>query len=634
MHRKQVERWCEWGILFLTLAILVYGPLATGAVRAADFLVIQGLTVGVLLLWTVRVWVDRRLELLWPPICWAVVAFTLYALARYLTADIEYVARQEWLRVLVYAFLFMAILNNLHGQDTSRLIAFTMIVLGMGISFYALYQFITGTDRVWWFINPYKHRGTGTYINPNHLAGFLEMIVPVGLVWALASRAKPVSKVLLAYASLVMLAGITVTMSRGGWVATAITLLVLFVVLALRSMHRWIALATLAVVVGGVVYFVPKSYYLQKRWELVTKDVVEARTADVRPAIWHAAIRLWKQSPWWGIGPGHFDERFRAFRPAQVQNQPDRAHNDYLNTLVDWGVVGTALVAAAWALLYAGVAQTWGHVRGSLSDLGGRSSNKFALVFGASLGLFAILLHSVTDFNMHIPANAILAITWMALVSGHLRFATERYWFRGEIPTRVTATVILLAGAFYLTATGLQRAREQVWLSRAAGLSELSAGRVEALERAFAIEPRNARTAYLIGETFRLQSFEGGDRYAELATNAMRWFAEAMRLHPYDAYPPLRYGMCLDWLGRASEAGPYFDRAAELDPNGYYVVAHVGWHYVQLGNYAAARPWFELSRKLMWKNNPMAESYLEIIRSRLLEAATNAPSAGRPAAPL
>jgi tetratricopeptide (TPR) repeat protein len=100
-----------------------------------------------------------------------------------------------------------------------------------------------------------------------------------------------------------------------------------------------------------------------------------------------------------------------------------------------------------------------------------------------------------------------------------------------------------------------------------------------------------------------------------------------MQLNPYDAYPPLRYGMCLDWLGRHEEAQPYYDRAVAADPNGYYVVAHVGWHYVQRGNYAAAWPWFERSRKLKWKDNPIADSYLEIVKARLLEAATNPPPA-------
>ena len=58
MSRETAEKWCERGILGLVLAILVYGPLATGAVRTVDFLVIQGLTMGVLVLWGLRLSIE------------------------------------------------------------------------------------------------------------------------------------------------------------------------------------------------------------------------------------------------------------------------------------------------------------------------------------------------------------------------------------------------------------------------------------------------------------------------------------------------------------------------------------------------------------------------------------------------
>ena len=74
------------------------------------------------------------------------------------------------------------------------------------------------------------------------------------------------------------------------------------------------------------------------------------------------------------------------------------------------------------------------------------------------------------------------------------------------------------------------------------------------------------------------------------------------------------------------------NKADELDPNGYFTMANVGWHYVQSGDYAAARPWFERSLRLQWKSNDMAVAYLEIIKSRLLEAAqkTGLPTGVRP----
>jgi len=177
MNRETLDQWCERGILALVLGILVFGPLALGAARLQEFLVVQALTAGVLLLWLARLWLSPRPKILWPPLSWVVLAFTLYAIGRYLTCDVEYVGRQELLRILVYATLFFAILNNLHGQESVQLISYALIFLGMAISCYAIFQFLTGSDHVWWFQGGYKGRGSGTYICPNHLAGFLEMLV-------------------------------------------------------------------------------------------------------------------------------------------------------------------------------------------------------------------------------------------------------------------------------------------------------------------------------------------------------------------------------------------------------------------------------------------------------------------------
>ena len=103
---------------------------------------------------------------------------------------------------------------------------------------------------------------------------------------------------------------------------------------------------------------------------------------------------------------------------------------------------------------------------------------------------------------------------------------------------------------------------------------------------------------------------------------AMQWYARGMKLNPHDGYNYLRYGMCLDWLDQADAAGPYYNRADALDPNGYYTEAIIGWHYVQIADYAAARPWLERSLRLHWQGNDAAASYLEIAERKLVENAS------------
>ena len=103
----------------------------------------------------------------------------------------------------------------------------------------------------------------------------------------------------------------------------------------------------------------------------------------------------------------------------------------------------------------------------------------------------------------------------------------------------------------------------------------------------------------------------------------MKRYARGMELDRYDGYNYLRFGMCLDWLDRHDEAEPYFDRANALDPNGYYTAAHVGWHYVQAGDYSAARTWLERSLRLHWQENVTASSYLNIAERKLIENASS-----------
>ena len=101
----------------------------------------------------------------------------------------------------------------------------------------------------------------------------------------------------------------------------------------------------------------------------------------------------------------------------------------------------------------------------------------------------------------------------------------------------------------------------------------------------------------------------------------------SIKLNQWGGYGFLRYGWCLDWLGQTVESPRYFERAAQLEPNGYFMTANIGLHYVQLGNFAAAKPWFERSLRLEWKDNAIARNYLQIVNIRLLETATNEISA-------
>lgn len=622
MDRETWDRWLERGILGLVLCILVFGPLAYGAVRIQEFLVLQALTLGVIVLWILRLWISPRAILFFPPICWAVIAFVGYAIFRHHTAPIEYAARVELIRVLVYAFLFFAILNNLNRQESVHVIAFTLITLAFALSIFAVFQFITHHETVWNMIKPegYVSRGSGTFINPNHLAGFVEMILPLALACTMMSRFSHAVKIVIGYASLVLMAGIAVTLSRGGWLACTLTLLVFFTALLFQRSYRVYSIIALALLLAAGAFIGTRTQWMQTRFKRLAKS---DKMDDQRFLYWNSAIQLWHEDVWLGAGPGHYDYRFRKYRSEKVQGSPQYAHNDYLNTLADWGVVGLGIIGGFVALFYAGVIKSWRFVQRVPNDLRSGKSNKAAVVFGGSLGVLAILFHSALDFNMQVPSNAILAFTLIALVTTYLRFATESFWFSQKIPGKIFLTLVGVAGLVYLGEQGIRQLREHTWLARAQNEKESGDRQLQYLENAFSTEPKNFETAYKIGEIFRKRSWEGNSGYEAQAQKAMDWFQRSIDLNPYNPFSHVSYGMCLDWIGKTNEAARFFDRAKQLDPNGYFTIAHEGWHYFQLGDFDRAKELFKRSNGL--QRTLMAESYLEIIDREIAESKKRIP---------
>ncbi len=617
MGRERLDDWCEKAMLGLVLAILVFTPLAIGTVRNAEFALVQWMTLGLIGLWLARFAINPRHRLLWIPMSWPVLGFALYAIARYLTADLEYVARQELIRVLVYTTIFFTVVNNLHRQETTQILGLALIALATILSVYAVIQFFSASDEirsiVGKFTKPdgYRKRGSATFISPNNLAGYLEMLLPLSIAFTVTGRFTPVQKIFLGYASVVIFAGVSVTISRGGWLAAGVSLAALFYHLV-RQRDYW----RRAIIAIGVLATIFAFFFLTAEMPPNRAERFDRahEVEDVRFKLWGPALEMWRDHPWFGVGPAHFNERFRQYRPADsdVQIQPDRAHNDYLNTLADWGVIGALLIAACWVMFYLQVFRSWKYVHRSQNDLSAKRSNKSAFVLGGALGLCALLVHSFFDFNLHVPASAILAVVLLALVGAHYRFATERHWHPVHLRWRVPINATLALLFVYLGTQAWIVSRESFVLSRAHAATR-SQDQETLLKKAAAINPANHETAFAIGELLRLRSFEGTDGYRETAAAAMVWFKRAAELHPYDPNPLLRLGMCHDWLDQHDQAAPYFARAGVLDPNGFLTLAYKGWHHYQLKQFSAARKLFQQSMALVGtpERNPVAYSYLK-----------------------
>jgi len=624
-----MDAFCERAILVLVLAILAWGPLAYGAVRVNPdslevphlygLLVIQGLTVLAAALWAVRLFTQRPFRLLWPPICWAVLAFVLYAFLRCQSAELEYIARQNLLCVVLYGTLFFVIVNNLNRRESATLVAVVLIAVAVGESLFAFYQFTTHYPMVWAVLKPagYVTRGSGTYVNPNNFAGFVEMVLPLALTYTVLGRFSATKKVLLGYSALVMMAGVVVSQSRGGLTAMGVTLAVLCVALLFQQDYwRRGALAIAALALVGAV-LMQQFGKVESRFSGSLVD-----EGDARVFYWNAAERVYHEHLAWGAGPGSFRYLYPMSANIYAQLNPLTAHNEYLTTLCEWGLTGFAIVIVALGLVFAGVSRIWPYVKRGSGELGWRNSSRAAFVLGASLGLLSIMVHSVVDFNMQIPANAVTAVSLMALLSAHWRFATERFWVNPGSIGKILLAAAIAGAVCFLGREGLRAGREFYWLER--GLNGRSCNaQVAALQTAHQIEPANFMTDYELGEACRLEAWKGEAGCDDRARQALQWFQRGMALNPYDFENRLGCGMCLDWLDRPKEATRYFVQALLLNPNNSRVQWKFAWHCAVLRNYPLAKLWLE--RSLYWVPTPEAKSYLEMVNQKLAEGARGSP---------
>lgn len=619
MDRQRLDRWLEHGILSLVCIILIVAPFLFGATRLIDFAWVQGLTIVAIILWMVRFWVRDEYRVLWPPIAWTIAAFVGYVIWRYTTAEVEYFARHEMNQILVYAALFFLILDNFNKQEWTQILVYTLIFVGMAAAMYAVYQFATGSRTIYGTPQPpsYFGRAGGPFVNPNHLADYVAMVTPIAFALVLMARINIVLKVLACYAGMVMLAGAFTTLSRAGCAALGLGLMTMLGALLFNRDFRLRAVIAIVVILIPTSYVATKSIKAQHRMK---KGFSEAGVfADDRQYLFQAARSMWQENFWTGVGPGHYDTRFRFYRGplAQLQVRPQFVHNDYLNTLADYGIIGFTLGMATVAAFWLSVVKIWRYVRRG-NDLGSRQSTRSAIVLGACAGLGALMLHCIVEFNLHIPALAIVAVTLLAIVTGHWRFATERFWFAPGILGRLTATILCAALVAWLGFNFVRTVGEQRLLVNVERITDPEQYQA-VLKRAYAIDPKNPETPYWIGSSLRYQSWKGGPSYQKLAQEAIGWFEKANALNPYDPHGFIGIGMCMHWLDRPQEAWPYFRHAKVLDPYNYWVQATYGWHLMQFNAWWPAGRALSMSVGLKPTNNPMGQQYFQIVQRKLQE---------------
>jgi O-antigen ligase len=323
---------------------------------------------------------------------------------------------QYFLLVCGYLVTFLLIRElTLRLRDRRWLVIWPVIGIAALEAGLGLWQYFGGTrEQIRW----------GTYANHNHYAGFLEMALPFAVMcplvilrrgrsgWhASAPRALAASGVW-ALAVLVF-AGIIISLSRMGFIAALSSLFVMGALALLTTQLNWVKRSrsrrsvgvgvVAALVLAGFV-LLPPNRLIQRFGEFVS---VDGPTSGGRTVLWAEAIPLIRAYSVFGCGLGGYETAFSRFKISGMLLTVDFAHNDYLQLFAELGLIGFVIGAAlAFSVVSAALL-------GAM-----KSADPQARHFGvACIGaLTAIAVHSLADFNLYIPANAML-LAWIAGVA-------------------------------------------------------------------------------------------------------------------------------------------------------------------------------------------------------------------------
>ncbi len=436
---NSVEKMCNLLMLLVVLFIMVFTPLCFGTVTVAPFYIVHVAVLLLLFLWVLKMVFTRRFQLISIKAQIPALIFVVYSFVMYLFSDLPYDSRNEFLKILDYAILYIVLINNFYRKKYICTMLFGLFIVALLLSCLAGVQYLKHSDYVKGVglkqelyqgktggVNDqeirsfltviskespeqYDDRASGTFVCPNHLAGYLEMIFPLALVVCLYARFVMGVRLFIGYSFLVMLMAWVLTFSRGGWLAGASALGFFFVMLFFRddnSKNNFKPVFFIVTLLVGLAIITSFVKPIQER-VLSIKPTGDA-SIGTRLDIWVDAINMIKEKPVLGFGPGAFVWRYPQYKNHPVRRRITYTHNDYLNLLVDYGVVGFAIVLAFFLMQFARIKRLR-----SLVDYPDRQS----ILMGTILSLVAVMVHAAFDFNSHIYSNALLLIFIVSMLT-------------------------------------------------------------------------------------------------------------------------------------------------------------------------------------------------------------------------
>lgn len=330
-----------------------------------------------------------------------------------------YSTRLVLVQVTALLVYFVATLTFTDTPRRLRTIVRTIMIFGFLLAMFGLTQsFTSDGTRVYWFRQLTQSTAFGPFINRHHFAGYMELIIalPLGLLFsgAIESHKRP----LYAFAAMMMGVALIMTNSRGGIISLGAEILFLAVVAGPGLLHgerrqraqrirgalirTGLAFGLIVILIGGAVALGGADVFNRLLGSANGSDPTMGRSH-----FWSVTLNVIKAYPVSGSGLGSFGVIYTRYDSRNGFYRLEQAHNDYLQTLADGGIVGGVLGLAFLLILF-----RKGFARRETEDKFRRG-----VATGALAGCFAALVHSFFDFTLHTTANALLFLILAALAT-------------------------------------------------------------------------------------------------------------------------------------------------------------------------------------------------------------------------
>ncbi|MEX1117460.1 MAG: O-antigen ligase family protein [Terrimicrobiaceae bacterium] len=458
-------------------------------------------------------------------------------------------------------------------------------------------------------------RAHGFFINGNHLAWFLNVAGLAALSAACWARWSAWGRILALYVAAVCFAGCLPTLSRGGFIGLASGLSVFLLLsgyaLAFGAGGRRIA-ALLTLVAGAIIacgsaWFVfTESSTVQARLALLTQDTY-------RPQIFQSARRLFETSPILGAGAGSFKEAARTYRETPTPADDIFAHNDWLQVSAEFGFPALVLLLLLVVVHFAnGLRGLSRQLKQHMAVSVGAASNGAAVQMAALSALTACVVHSFFDFNMQIPANALLAATCAGMLAN--AGAHE------DSPHRLRAVYLCVVGLVAVAASlwllvlvaGSSPAQRQHLAIENAYHTRRYDSAIELADEALSQAPNNFDIRLLRARSYLDRSLTRRDPALKIQdTSAARAdYEAAAQLRPLDVYHQIGLARALGRLGAFAESGEAASDAIARHPLGFGGYQVLGQIAQAGGRDAEALRFYAISSTL-----PMSQTSREFLRA-------------------